>query len=90
MPNDYGLNRAEREKLTKYEDLKNDLRVTWSLNEIDVIPVVVGATGLMKTNLKSYLESIPGYPSINEVQLGAIKGTISILKRALGCSAING
>ena len=34
VPNDYGLNRAEREKLTKYEDLKNDLRRTWALNEI--------------------------------------------------------
>ena len=84
------MNRAEREKLTKYEDLKNDLRRTWSLNEIDIIPVVVGATGLIKTNLKNYLESIPGCPSVNEVQLGAIKGTVSLLKRALGYAAING
>lgn len=90
VPNDFGLNRAEREKLTKYEDLKNDLRRTWSLREIDIIPVVVGATGLIKNNLKHYLNSIPGNPSLHEVQLGAIKGTISILKRALGYAAING
>ena len=90
VPNDYGLNRAEREKLTKYEDLKNELRRTWALNEIEVIPIVVGATGLMKTNLKNYLEFIPGCPSVHEVQLGAIKGTVRILKKALGYSAING
>ena len=58
-----------------------------ALNEKENIPVVVRATGLMKTNLKKYLEAIPGCPSLHEVQLGAIKGTISILKRALGYRA---
>ena len=83
VPNDYGLNRAEREKLMKYQDLKNDLRTTWELEDICIIPVVVGATGLVKTNLQNYLKSIPGTPSCDEVQLSAIKGSISIIKRAL-------
>ena len=48
VPNDYGLNRAEREKNNKYQDLKNDLRTTWGLRNIELIPVVVGATGLVK------------------------------------------
>ena len=48
VPNDYGLNRAEREKVVKYQPLKNDLRVTWNLSEAEVIPVVVGATGVMR------------------------------------------
>jgi len=60
VPNDFGLNRAEREKVTKYQDLKNDLRDTWNLNTIEIIPVIVGATGVMKTNLKRYLQQIPG------------------------------
>ena len=84
VPNDYGLNRAEREKITKYQDLKNDLKTTWALKEINIIPVVVGATGLVKQNLKKYLESIPGKPSCYEIQIAAIKGTCSILKRSLG------
>ena len=83
VPNDYGLNRAEREKTNKYQDLKNDLRTTWGLKEIELIPVIVGATGLVKKNLKSNLQAIKGSPSIEEVQLAAIKGTITILKRAL-------
>ena len=89
VPNDYGLNRAERVKIAKYQDLKNHLRTTWSLKEIDIIPVVVGATGLMKNNLKNYLESIPGSPIAQEVQIAAIKGTVTILKRALGYNARN-
>ena len=89
VPNDYGLNRAERGKITKYQDLKNDLRTTWSLKNIDIIPVVVGATGLIKKNLNSYLEAIPGRPKAQEVQIAAIKGTVTILKRALGYRANN-
>ena len=83
VPNDFGLNRAERQKLLKYQDLKNALRETWDLDDACIIPVVVGATGLIKTNLKTYLDSIPGSPSMDEVQLAALKGTISIIKRAL-------
>ena len=88
VPNDFGINRAEREKIAKYQELKNDLRRTWRLKEIDIIPVIVGATGLLKKNLKSYLEAIPGSPNTYEVQLAAIKGTVTILKRALGYSAL--
>ena len=84
VPNDFGLNRAEREKVTKYQHLKNDLRDTWNLKEAEVIPVVVGATGVMKTSLKKYLDMIPGKPTTREVQSAAIRGTISLLKTVLG------
>ena len=83
VPNDFGINRAEREKVNKYQDLKNDLRQTWELENIEIIPVIVGATGLMKTNLKSNLKSIPGSPSAEEIQMVAVTGTVSIIKRAL-------
>ena len=70
-------------KVNKYQDLKNDLRQTWELENIEIVPVIVGATGLIKNNLKSYLTSIPGSPSAEEVQMAAVTGTVSILKRAL-------
>ena len=85
VPNDYGVCRAEREKITKYQHLKYDLKTTWSLQKIDVIPVVVGATGVVTTRLKEYLKSIPGSLNMNEIQLNAVRGTAGILKRALGC-----
>ena len=34
----------------------------WS--NIDIIPMIVGATGLIRTNLKSFLKDIPGSPSV--------------------------
>ena len=84
VPNDYGINRAEREKINKYQQLKWDMKRNWKLTEVDIIPIIIGATGLYKTNLKTYSESIPGIPALQEMQLCAIKGTIKILKRALG------
>ena len=84
VPSDFGINRAEREKVTKYQDLKNSLRDDWDLEDISVIPVIVGATGVMKDNLQNYLDSIPGKPNKYQVQVSAIRGTVSILKRTLG------
>ena len=86
VPNDFGINRAEREKVTKYQDLKNALKDEWELKEISVIPVIVGATGIMKDNLQSYLDNIPGKPDKYQVQIAALRGTVSLLKRALGTS----
>ena len=86
VPNDFGINRAERDKMTKYQDLKNALKDEWELTDISVIPVIVGATGLMKDNLQSYLDNIPGTPKKYQVQVAAIRGTVSLLKRTLGTS----
>ena len=84
VPNDYGLNRAERDKITKYQDLKHALKDDWKLKEIEVIPVIIGATGVMKDSLQHYLKSIPGQPKVHQIQTAAIRGTVSILKRTLG------
>ena len=61
-----------------------DMKRNWNLREISIIPVIIGATGLMKKNFKKYLASIPGEPSAREIQTTALKGTARILKRALG------
>ena len=79
VPNDFGINRAEREKVTKYA-----LKEEWDLKQIDVIPVIIGAIGIMKGSLEKYLNSIPGKPNKYEIQIAAIRGTIFILKRILG------
>ena len=63
-----------------------DMKRNWDLKDISIIPVIIGATGLMKKNFKKHLENIPGEPSANEIQIIALKGTANILKRALGWS----
>lgn len=56
-----------------------DLRRKRNLKEISIIPVMIGATGLMK---KNFLVSIPGDPSAREIQTIALKGTVRILKKS--------
>ena len=69
VPNDYGLKQAEREKNNNYQDLKNDLRTTLGLMNIELIPVIVEATGLVKNNLKQHLQAIKGSPAIENCAL---------------------
>ena len=85
VPNDYRMARQEREKVTKYQDLKNDIADTYHLQPVDVIPVVIGATGLMKQNLQKYLQCLPTNITSLELQIEVIRETVSLLKRALGC-----
>lgn len=85
VPNDYGIARQEVEKVTKYQPLKNDIGVTYRFKPVDIIPIVIGATGVMKRNLESYINLLPCKVTSLELQIEVVRETVSILKRALGC-----
>jgi hypothetical protein len=85
VPNDYGIGRQEREKVVKYQDLKNDMKDTYRLNDVEVVPVILGATGVIKKNFREYLKVIPGDIGTLELQVEVVRATVSIIKRALGC-----
>ena len=86
VPSDFGLNAAERVKKTKYLPLMEDLKSSWKLHNINIIPIIVGATGLVKKNLKEYCSKIPGEPEVLELQIGALLGSKTIIKRTLAQS----
>jgi hypothetical protein len=48
-----------------------------------VIPVIIGATGIVTRGLKKYLETIPGKHSIDSVQKTAVLGTSHIIRKVL-------
>ena len=85
VPNDNGMGKQEREKVVKIQDLKNDMAYTYNLQTVDIIPVVIGATGLMNTNLHKYLQLILGKVTSLKLLIEVIRETVSMLKRALGC-----
>ena len=70
--------------MTKYQDLKHEVKRSWKLKNAKVVPVIVGATGMMKKNLTGILKTIPGNIITNELQLEGVQGSATILKRALG------
>ena len=45
----------EIKKMTKHQDLKNEVRRSWKLKNAKVVPVIVGAMGMMMKNLTEIL-----------------------------------
>jgi hypothetical protein len=48
-----------------------------------VIPVIIGATGIVTEGLKKYLETIPGKHSIYNLKKTAVLGTSHIIRKVL-------
>jgi len=83
VPNDFGLDAAEIRNMTKYQDLKNDVKRIWKLKKAEIISVIIGAAGTRKKTLSDDLKIIPGNITTNKLQLEAVRGSGKILKRAL-------
>jgi hypothetical protein len=48
-----------------------------------VVPVIIGATGIVSKSLQKYLETIPGQHSRDSYKKTAILGTSHIIRKAL-------
>jgi hypothetical protein len=48
-----------------------------------VIPVIIGATGIVTKGLKIYLETIPRKHSVDSLQKRAVLGTSHIIRKVL-------
>ena len=88
VPNDFNICKQEREKVVKYQDLKNDMKDTYELDSTEIVPVILGATGIIKNNFAKYLKRIPGNINCLELQTEVVKESVSLLKRALGCQLL--
>jgi hypothetical protein len=52
-----------------------------------ILPVVIGATGIVTRSLKNNLEAVPGKHSIDSLQETALLGTSHIIRKVLQCEA---
>ena len=48
----------EREKIDKYRPLRDEITRLWSMREVEIIPVVVGALGAVSKQFEVYVEAI--------------------------------
>ena len=58
----------------------------WNL-KCTIVPVIIGATGIVTRSLKKNSETIPGKHSIDSLQKTAILGTSHIIRKVLQCEA---
>ena len=82
IPSDLNTSIKVSEKLSKYKDLEIEINRMWKM-KTEVIPVVIGALGLVKKGLEKFTNKIPGNIQINEIQKIALLGTAHILRRVL-------
>ena len=82
VPSDHNTSVKVSEKISKYKDLEIEISRMWSM-KTETIPVVIGALGLVKKGMDTYVERIPGNISMYEVQKTALLGTAHILRRVL-------
>jgi hypothetical protein len=57
----------ESEKKFKYKNLSVEIQRMWNM-KCFVIPVIIGATGIVTKGLKKYLKTIPEKHSIDSLQ----------------------
>jgi hypothetical protein len=58
----------------------------WNL-KCTIIPVIIGATGIVTRSLKKNLEAVPGKHLIDSLPKTAILGTSHIIRKVLQCEA---
>ena len=83
---DRNVVQKEAEKKLKYKSLCIEIQRMWNL-KCTIVPVIIGATGIVTRSLKKNLETVPGKHSIDSLQKTAILGTSHIIREVLQCEA---
>ena len=55
----------------------------YGTRKVEVIPVIIGATGIVDKSMKKYVGRIPGCHIIYSLQRSAILGTAHVLRKVL-------
>ena len=82
IPSDRNVSIKEVEKFSKYKDLEIEISKMWKMKTI-IIPVVIGALGVIKKGMRSNIEKIPPKISLEELQKITLLGTAHILRKVL-------
>ena len=74
----------EAEKKLKYKNLCIKIQQMWNL-KCTIVPVIIGATGIVTRSLKKNMEALSGKHSIDSLQKTAILATSHIIHKVLQC-----
>ena len=86
-PCDSNVALKHTEKLTKYRLLKDEVHRMWQ-TKVSIVPVVVGALGIVKQGQVDIVKSLPGNCSIVEIQKNVLLGSMAILRKVLNIETL--
>ena len=67
VPSDGNISAKESERLRRHKDLEIEIAKMWKM-KTKVMPVIVGALGIIKKGMQKYVNEIPGNLSLAEIQ----------------------
>ena len=73
----------ELEKVEKHQDLKREIKRLWELRCAKVVPVVIGALGIVTKDLECSIENMDIVPEVGVRQKTALLGMARILRKVL-------
>ena len=82
IPSEYSIQKKATEKMIKYVDLQIEFQRIWN-KKVEVIPIIIGTTGIVDNNIKKYVGRIPGCHIIYSLQRSPILGRVLILRKVL-------
>uniref|UniRef100_A0A1X7T566 Uncharacterized protein n=1 Tax=Amphimedon queenslandica TaxID=400682 RepID=A0A1X7T566_AMPQE len=80
IPGDCRVTKKEEEKVNKYQGLRLEIIRSWSLRQVDIIPVVVGA---VSRNIERWLEKLGVVIRVEHIQKTVLLGTANIIRRTI-------
>jgi hypothetical protein len=84
IPADRNVVKKEAEKKLKYNSLCIEIHRMLNL-KCTIIPIIIGATGIVTRSLRKNLEAAPGKQLIDSLQQTAVLGTSHIIRKVLQC-----
>ena len=82
VPGDARTKDKEKEKVEKYQEIKREISRLWNV-KVSVTPIVIGALGIVTTNLKKHLKQVGLIVRVDLLQKAALLGTARILRKVL-------
>ena len=83
IPSDCRVKHKEQEKIEKYQLLKDEIVRIWGMKKVVVIPVVIGALGVISIDFHKYMEKLEVEARVEYIQKTALLGTASISRKVL-------
>ena len=82
IPEDARVTEKEMEKVEKYQDLRREVARLLNI-KVTVVPVVIGALGIVSGKLASHLKTVGVTTKIELLQKAALLGKERLLKKVL-------
>ena len=73
----------DKENVDKYQDLKHEITRLWKLSKVEVIPVVIGALGMVTNQFQNRIGKLGITIKTEMLQKRALLGTARIIRRVM-------